>query len=54
MPNKSWQPSRQECELIAGMLAANRPRPTIAKFADVSESTLRRFLARVRERRHGG
>ena len=46
-----WQPTPQECELIADMLAANRPKAAIARF--VSESTLRRWLARVRAaRRH--
>jgi hypothetical protein len=34
--------------LIADMLDANRPKAAIAKFLYVSESTLRRFLARVR------
>jgi hypothetical protein len=49
---KPWQPSRQECALIADMLAANRSKSAIARFLYVSESTLRRFLARVRARRH--
>jgi len=39
---KSWQPTPQECEL----LAARRPKSAIARFLYVSESTLRRFLAR--------
>jgi hypothetical protein len=46
-----WQPTPQECELIADMLDAGRPKAAIAKFVYVSESTLRRFLARVRARR---
>jgi hypothetical protein len=49
---KRWQPTPQECALIADMLDANRPKSAIAKFVYVSESTLRRFLARVRARRH--
>jgi hypothetical protein len=48
---KRWQPTPQEIELIADMLDANRPKAAIAKFLYVSESTLRRFLARVRARR---
>jgi hypothetical protein len=48
---KRWQPTPQECELIADMLDANRPKAAIARFVYVSESTLRRFLARVRARR---
>jgi hypothetical protein len=48
---KRWQPTPQECELIADMLDANRPKTAIAKFLYVSESTLRRFLAGVRARR---
>jgi hypothetical protein len=47
---ESWQPTPQECELLADMLAARRPKSAIARFLYVSESTLRRFLARVRER----
>ena len=47
-----WQPTPQECALIADMLEARRPKAAIAKFVYVSESTLRRFLARVRARRH--
>ena len=43
-----WQPMPQECELIADMLAANRPKAALTRFVYVSESTLRRFLARVR------
>jgi DNA invertase Pin-like site-specific DNA recombinase len=46
-----WRPPPQECELIADMIAAGRPKAAIAKFLYVSESTLRRFLARVRARR---
>jgi hypothetical protein len=46
MPSKRWQPTPQECVLIADMLDANRPKAAIAKFLYVSESTLRRFLAR--------
>jgi DNA invertase Pin-like site-specific DNA recombinase len=38
--------------LIADMLDANRPKAAIAKFLYVSESTLRRFLARARARGH--
>jgi hypothetical protein len=49
--SKRWQPSPQECELIADMLDANRPKAAIAKYLFVSESTLRRWLARVRARR---
>ena len=48
---KRWHPTPQECKLIADMLDANRPKAAIARFVYVSESTLRRFLARVRERR---
>jgi DNA invertase Pin-like site-specific DNA recombinase len=48
----AWQPTPQECELIVDMLAADRPKAAIARFLYVSESTLRRFLARVRARRH--
>jgi hypothetical protein len=48
-----WQPTPQECALIADMLEANRPKAAIAKFVYISESTLRRFLARVRARRAG-
>jgi len=29
MPNTRWQPTPQECELIADMLAANRPKAAI-------------------------
>jgi hypothetical protein len=47
----AWQPTPQECALIADMLAAGRPKAAIAKFVYVSESTLRRFLATVRARR---
>jgi hypothetical protein len=47
----AWQPTPQECALIADMLAANRPKAAIAKFLYISESTLRRWLARVRARR---
>jgi hypothetical protein len=57
MPNKRWQPSPQECELIADMLDANRPKAAIAGFLYISESTLRRWLARARARgagRRGG
>ena len=49
---KRWLPTPQECELIADMLEADRPKAAIAKYLFVSESTLRRFLARVRARRH--
>jgi DNA invertase Pin-like site-specific DNA recombinase len=49
---KRWQPTPQEIDLIADMLNANRPKAAIAKFLYVSESTLRRFLARARGRRH--
>ena len=49
---KRWQPTPQEIDLIADMLDANRPKAAIAKFVYVSESTLRRWLARVRGRRH--
>jgi transposase-like protein len=49
---KRWQPTPQECELIADMLDADRPKAAIAKFLYISESTLRRWLARVRTRRH--
>jgi hypothetical protein len=49
---KRWQPTPQECELIADMLGARRPKSAIAKFVYISESTLRRWLARVRARRH--
>jgi hypothetical protein len=45
---KRWQPTPQECSLIADMLQANRPKAAIAKFVYISESTSRRFLARVR------
>ena len=48
---KRWQPTPQEVELIADMLDANRPKAAIAKFLYISESTLRRFLARARARR---
>jgi hypothetical protein len=48
---KSWQPTRQECELVADMLAARRPKAAIAKFLYVSESTLRRFLVRAKAAR---
>jgi hypothetical protein len=44
---KSWQPTPQECELIIGMLEANRPKSAIAKFLYISERTLRRFLVRA-------
>jgi hypothetical protein len=47
---KRWQPTPQECELIADMLDANRPKAAIAKFLYISESTLRRFLVRARNR----
>jgi hypothetical protein len=50
--SKRWQPTSQEIELIADMLEANRPKAAIAKYLFVSESTLRRWLARVRARRH--
>jgi hypothetical protein len=46
-----WQPTKQEIALIADMLDAHRPKAAIAKFLYISESTLRRFLARVRARR---
>jgi hypothetical protein len=50
---KRWQPTPQECSLIADMLdAAGRSR-AIAKFLYISEGTLRRFLARVRVRSGG-
>ena len=45
---KRWQPTPQECELIADMLEADRPKAAIAKFLYISESTLRRWLARTR------
>jgi hypothetical protein len=48
---KSWQPTPQECALIVDMLAAGRPKAAIAKYLFVSESTLRRFLARVKAQR---
>jgi hypothetical protein len=48
---KSWQPAPQECELLADMLAARRPKSAIARFLYVSESSLRRFLVRARARR---
>jgi hypothetical protein len=51
---KPWRPPMQEAALWADMLAAGRPKAAIAKFVYVSESTLRRFLARVRARRHAG
>jgi DNA invertase Pin-like site-specific DNA recombinase len=44
---KSWQPTPQECALLADMLAARRPKSAIARFLYISESTLRRFLARA-------
>jgi hypothetical protein len=44
---KPWQPTPQECALIADMLDAGRPKAAITKFLFVSEATLRRFLARV-------
>jgi hypothetical protein len=49
-----WQPTSQEIELIADMLDANRPKAAIAGFLYISESTLRRWLARARARRSGG
>jgi DNA invertase Pin-like site-specific DNA recombinase len=49
---KRWHPTPQEIELIVDMIEANRPKAAIAKFLYVSESTLRRWLARVRARRH--
>jgi hypothetical protein len=48
-----WQPTPQECALIVDMLDANRPKAAIAKFVYVSESTLRRFLAKAQARRAG-
>jgi DNA invertase Pin-like site-specific DNA recombinase len=45
---KCWQPTPQECALIADMLEAGRPKAAIAKFLYISESTLRRWLARGR------
>jgi hypothetical protein len=39
MPN-SWQPTPQECALIADMLDANRPKAAIAKFLHISETYL--------------
>jgi hypothetical protein len=50
-PTTHWQPTPQECELIADMIEANRPKAAIAKFVYVSESTLRRWLARVAKKR---
>ena len=38
---------------MADMIAAGRPKSAIAKFLYISESTLRRFLARVRSARLG-
>src|ERR1700720_3997719 len=51
---KNWQPTPQECALLADMLAARRPKSAIARFLYISESTLRRFLARARARRRAG
>lgn len=44
---KRWQPTPQECVLIAGMLEANRPKAAIAKRMGVSETRLKRFEARL-------
>jgi hypothetical protein len=49
----AWQPTLQDCALIADMLEANRPKSAIAKFLYISESTLRRWLARARARARG-
>jgi DNA-binding NarL/FixJ family response regulator len=54
MTGKRWQPTPQECALIADMIAAGRPKRAIAKFLYISESTLRRFLVLVRTRRIAG
>jgi hypothetical protein len=49
---KNWQPTPQECALLADMLAARRPKSAIARFLYISETAL--FGAGTRQAARAG